>query len=115
MGQSPPGEGIYGIGVDVIEIARIEKAMAEPGFAEYILHPSESPAGVEPGPLAGRWAAKEAVAKAVGVHLAWHDVRIREDLRVEIASASVPKNLTVHLSVSIAADLATAWAIAEIR
>ena len=29
--------------------------------------------------VAGRWAVKEAVAKAVGTHLTWHDVEVLPD------------------------------------
>ena len=61
---------ILGVGCDLVRIARIEKAMKNPRFAERILTEKEralffdSP---KPGEFAaGRWAAKEAVAKALG-------------------------------------------------
>ncbi len=63
---------IFGVGVDIVEIARIENALARRGerFAQRVLSPAEldefrrhrSPAHF----LAKRFAAKEAWAKALG-------------------------------------------------
>jgi holo-[acyl-carrier protein] synthase len=73
---------IRGIGVDIVDIARFEESLERtPGmrerlFTEEELHTSEDR---HPSFLAGRFAAKEALAKALGVPegLAWHDVNIR--------------------------------------
>ena len=75
---------IYGVGTDVVEIGRIEKALQRWGerFAERILCPSELARfrkHVKPAPyLAKRFAAKEAFTKALGTGIRapanWHGV-----------------------------------------
>lgn len=75
---------IKGTGVDIIEIARIEKAFKGSGrFAERIYTPAEIAAcgGTKPkwDSLAARFAAKEAVAKALGTGIGtfrWTEVEI---------------------------------------
>ena len=62
---------IIGIGLDVVELSRIEKIWGRYGqkFAKKILHRNELALLPEQNPvpfLAGRFAAKEAVAKALG-------------------------------------------------
>ena len=62
---------IVGIGLDVVEIARIEKIWNRYGvnFAQKILHPDELQIMPESCPitfLAGRFASKEAISKALG-------------------------------------------------
>ena len=61
---------IVGMGIDIVELARIEKSLGRFGlrFAEKILGPEEL-AGMPGHPLnyvAGRFAAKEALSKALG-------------------------------------------------
>lgn len=66
---------IYGIGTDIVAVARMRDALARHGgrFAERLLHPDELPAFAaarEPERfLAKRFAAKEAFAKALGTGL----------------------------------------------
>lgn len=72
---------IKGIGVDVVDIARFEESLLRtPGLRERLFTESELTSAHERHPyfLAGRFAAKEALAKALGVPdgLAWHDVNI---------------------------------------
>lgn len=65
---------ITGIGVDIVEIERVEKALENPRFAERIYTAAEREclaAQARPGSwAAGRFAAKEAVSKALGCGLA---------------------------------------------
>lgn len=67
---------IIGIGTDIVQIGRIQTAMERHGetFARRILHPNEYALFLEkPQPelyLAKRFAAKEAVAKALGTGIA---------------------------------------------
>lgn len=78
---------IFGIGIDVIEVERIEEAVEEFGerFLERIFVEAErSYCEGQQRPAihyAARWAAKEAVSKAfgtgIGKDLGWHDVEIR--------------------------------------
>lgn len=61
---------IVGLGVDIVELARIEKSLARFGrrFAEKILGPEELAAmpSLTVSYIAGRFAAKEAAVKALG-------------------------------------------------
>jgi holo-[acyl-carrier protein] synthase len=72
-------------GVDLIEIARIEVVMSRQGKAwlERIFTPAELEyCGKRAESLAGRWAAKEAVAKALGSGIgdvAWKEIEILGD------------------------------------
>lgn len=79
---------VLGLGVDVVEVARIERAVARWGdaFVRRIYTPDEierSRAAVVQSPrLAARFAAKEAVMKALGVGwraLAWREIEITHD------------------------------------
>jgi holo-[acyl-carrier protein] synthase len=77
---------ILGIGIDIIEVERIQASYERFGdrFLNRILHPSEIKYCLShrvPGPfLAARFAAKEAISKAfgtgIGAQLAWHDMEI---------------------------------------
>ena len=93
---------IVGSGIDVIEIARIERAVARQGqrFLRRIFAPSEitacSAAG-RPGPhLAVRFAAKEAVMKAVGTGFGrgvrWVDIETVPAPGEGSSRLSVPQN-----------------------
>ncbi len=109
---------IAGLGIDVVEIARIERAMRHPRFVLRILRPEERREGMTASELAGRWAAKEAVAKAVSCELGWHDVEVRR-----LPSGAPEARLTrpvagyegtrLHLSISHERGLAAAVAILE--
>jgi holo-[acyl-carrier protein] synthase len=72
-------------GVDLIEIARIEEVVARHGkhYLERIFTPAElERSGKRPESLAGRFAAKEAVAKALGSgigNVSWLEIEILGD------------------------------------
>ncbi|HFQ95346.1 MAG TPA: holo-[acyl-carrier-protein] synthase [Anaerolineae bacterium] len=74
-------------GVDIIEIARFQRALQRHGnaFLERIFTPAEIAAyGHRPASLAARWAAKEAVAKALGTgigEIGWKEIEILADER----------------------------------
>ncbi|HEY5717591.1 MAG TPA: holo-ACP synthase [Motiliproteus sp.] len=80
---------IVGIGTDLVQIKRIEAALARTGprFAERILAPIERPDyAAAPHParfLAKRFAVKEAAAKALGTGIAkgisWHHIYLQHD------------------------------------
>jgi len=79
---------VLGLGVDMVEVERIERAVARWGdaFLRRIYTAGEverSRAAVVQGPrLAARFAAKEAVMKALGVGwraLAWREIEIAND------------------------------------
>lgn len=77
---------ILGVGIDIIEVARIESSYAKFGerFLNRILRPNEIQYCLShrmPGPfLAARFAAKEAISKAfgtgIGAQLAWQDMEV---------------------------------------
>ena len=77
---------ILGIGIDLIEVARIEASYERFGerFLRRILHPNEITYCLsykKPGPfLAARFAAKEAISKAfgtgIGAQLGWQDMEV---------------------------------------
>lgn len=98
MPMSPArGARVVGVGVDVIEVSRIAAAMEDPGFVAHILTVLEMQEPQTPGRLAATWAAKEAVAKAVGVHLRWHDVEIRDDEQGERPCIFLPEATKIPL------------------
>jgi len=108
---------ILGIGTDVVEIERIRAAMHSPRFLDRILRPDERCPRETAEWVAGRWAAKEAVAKALGVHLKWHDVAIvsAEDGKPTVVLSDAVNNmdLTVHLSISHERSVAVAMVVVE--
>lgn len=77
---------VLGLGVDIVEIARIASAIERSGqpFLDRVFLPSEQEycsTQREPARCyAARFAAKEAVAKAlgtgIGAQLAWHDIEV---------------------------------------
>lgn len=77
---------ILGVGIDIIEVARIAASLEKFGhrFGERILSREEieySLAHRNPSPfVAARFAAKEAVSKAfgtgIGAHIGWQDIEI---------------------------------------
>src|SRR5258708_1355741 len=77
---------ILGVGIDIIEVARIEGSYARFGerFLDRILHSNEIQYWLShkaPGPfLAARFAANEAISKAfgtgIGAQLGWQDMEV---------------------------------------
>ncbi|OQA44552.1 MAG: Holo-(acyl-carrier-protein) synthase [Chloroflexi bacterium ADurb.Bin325] len=80
------------VGTDLVEVARIARAIDRHGarFLRRVFTPAELAAcgGAEPGAalrvesLAARWAAKEAVAKALGTgigHVAWLEIEVLQN------------------------------------
>lgn len=68
---------VVGLGIDLVEVERIRKAMENPRFVYRILTDVERQFCTTPARVAGRWAAKEAIYKAAGITtLTWHDIEI---------------------------------------
>ncbi len=79
----PPGHLILGVGIDVVAVERFSESLSRtPGLARRLFAPAEllstSGSPRRPVSLAGRFAVKEAVAKALGVPqgMKWHDCRV---------------------------------------
>ena len=70
---------VVGVGIDIVEIARIARALRRPRFTRRILTEHEEAYCTTPARVAGRWAAKEAVIKAVGTPMKPHDIEILND------------------------------------
>ncbi|MFY9233923.1 MAG: holo-ACP synthase [Fimbriimonadaceae bacterium] len=109
---------IVRIGIDVVEVERIARAMRRPGFLERILTPDERAVCRTPSKVAGRWAAKEAIAKAIGIHLSWQDVEIlADDTRAPTAAVRSAKwnsqDQRIHISITHERHLAAAVAVLE--
>ena len=75
------------IGTDIVNIARIERSIAKFGntFKEKFLSPEEIVLAKKVETIAGFWAAKEAVSKALGCgisgDLGFHDIIISKNHR----------------------------------
>lgn len=67
---------IVGIGLDITEVFRFSRAVERPGMRDRLFSEREQDAPTER--LAGRFAAKEALAKALGAPggLVWTDVEV---------------------------------------
>ncbi len=114
---------IVGVGIDVVDIARFEQALTRtPGLAGRLF--TEGERGLPAHSLAARFAAKEALAKALGAPrgLLWTDAEIvtspagRPHLKVSGTVAAAAARLGVtswHLSLSHDAGIASAVVIAE--
>lgn len=109
---------ILAVGVDIVEVERIRRAMRRPRFIERILTEREREVCQGAQCLAGRWAAKEAVVKVFGRQFGWHTVEIlsRENQapRVEVHHGRFdPQKHKVHVSISHESAFAVAVAILE--
>ena len=114
---------IVGIGVDLVDIARFERTLERtPRLLERLYSPAEQTRS--PRSLAARYAAKEALIKALGgsdgVH--WTEIEITPEasgrpwftLSGTTAAAVVERGITtLHLSMSHDAGFATAYVVAE--
>ena len=70
---------MHSIGVDIVEVARIKKAIARwgEGFLHRIYTESELKLYYKkPSSLAARFAGKEAVIKAIGKGIGWREIEI---------------------------------------
>ena len=104
--------------MDIVSVERIETAMARPGFLERILTPDELLLDLIPMRVASRWAAKEAVYKAFGGGIRWHDLSILNDTtRAPVIiwhrDMSEFGAFKVHLSLSHERENAVAIAVVE--
>ena len=115
---------IVGVGTDVVDIARFEQSLERtPGLSARLFTDAER-ASRSIASLAARFAAKEAVAKALGApgNLRWTDAEVvteesgRPVLRITgtVAEAAVALGIRAwHLSLSHDAGIATALVVAE--
>ncbi len=114
---------VIGVGIDVVDVARFEESLARtPALRDRLFTTAE--ATRPPASLAARFAAKEALAKALGAPtgLAWHDAEIvSEDsgrplfeLRGTVAARAEALGAQhVHVSLSHDAGIASAVVVLE--
>ena len=123
---------IYGIGTDIVEVARIEASITQFGdeFAKRILAESEfasyDKSAIKPRFLAKRFAAKEAFSKALGTGLrtpaTFQNIAVSHDnlgkpillLATELQQFLNSKNIKkTHISISDEKNLAAAFVVLE--
>ena len=113
---------IIGTGIDIIEIGRIRDAVKQHGdrFLNRVLAPDEIAYARKhsvPHPhYAGRFAAKEAIYKALGdKRVTWKDIIITNDAegKPSCTVKGLKKGLKVHLSISHSKYYAVAQAVVE--
>jgi holo-[acyl-carrier protein] synthase len=114
---------IVGVGIDVVDVDRFAKSLERtPGLATRLF--TEIERGLHPRSLAARFAAKEALAKALGAPrgLRWTDAEVRKapdgrpSLHVDGTVAAAAGRLGVtawHVSLSHDGGVAVAVVIAE--
>ena len=122
---------ITGIGIDIVQIQRIERWRTQHGLLERFFHPQELTAVLSRGgnvhqSLASRFAAKEAFCKALGTGFAGivlKDIMVfnhhngRPELQVfNTAMQALEKNRAnrVHLSLTHEQDNAVAMVVLEL-
>jgi holo-[acyl-carrier protein] synthase len=115
---------IVGLGIDIVDVERFAASLVRtPSLAERLFQPSER-AARRPERLAARFAAKEALAKALGAPagLRWHDAAVHNaadgapslELTGTVAEAAAIRGATRwHVSLSHDGGMATAIVILE--
>ena len=113
---------IDGIGIDVVDIERFKSSLARtPGLLEKLFTHNERTKPIHS--LASRFAAKEALAKALsaGKGLSWHDAEVlnldngKPVFLFRGQIADLVDGADVHLSLSHDAGIASAMVIVERR
>jgi holo-[acyl-carrier protein] synthase len=114
---------VLGVGIDVVDIARFMTSLDRTaGLRDRLFTPAESVR--PPASLAARFAAKEALAKALGapVGMDWHDAEVETEdtgrpvllLRGSVRARADHLGVrAVHLSLSHDAGIASAVVVLE--
>ncbi len=114
---------IVGLGIDVVALERFRETIEKtPGLVERVFTPAERALGH--ASLAARWAAKEALAKALGapVGLSWQDAEVVREasgaprlvVTGSVAERAAELGVTrLHLSMSHDGGMASAVVVAE--
>jgi holo-[acyl-carrier protein] synthase len=114
---------IVGVGIDVVDVARFGESLERtPGLRTRLFTPGEASRPL--ASLAARFAAKEALAKALGapVGLAWQDAEVVSEssgrpvlsVRGSVAARAAELGVTsLHVSLSHDAGIASAVVVLE--
>ena len=115
---------IVGVGIDVVQVDRFERALSRTPKLRTRLFTAGEQEGARVESLAARFAAKEAVAKALGAPggMRWHDAEVvrgiggrpRLVVRGTVADEATAQGIrSWHLSLSHDGGVATAIVVAE--
>lgn len=113
---------ILGIGIDVSQVSRFTAAASRKGLLTRVFTEAEQDSSMQR--MAGRFAAKEALAKALGAPtgMAWTDVEVRKDdqgkpyffctgtVAARLAEMGIDR---IHLSITHDAGIAAAVVVCE--
>jgi holo-[acyl-carrier protein] synthase len=114
---------VVGVGIDVVDVARFLATLERvPRLLERLF--TEPERGMPPASLAARFAAKEAVAKALGAPgtMHWHDATVHRviggppelEITGTVAARAAELGVTrFHISISHDAGIASAMVVAE--
>ena len=113
---------IVGIGIDVCPVERFATAAENERLLARLFTPAERDSSMNR--MAGRFAAKEALAKALGAPqgLSWHDVEVRKDddgkpyfaCTGTVAALVAQRGIaSIHLSITHDAGIASAVVVCE--
>lgn len=114
---------VVGVGIDVVDVARFGESLDRtPGLSPRLFTPAEEKHRL--ASLAARFAAKEALAKALGApgNLAWHDAEVVSEssgrpllvIRGSVQGRADELGVaSVHLSLSHDAGIASAVVVLE--
>ena len=121
----------YSSGIDIVSISRFEGLSSDPAFLARLLTEEElgyvlsKPRGLRKKHLAGRFASKEAVMKALGTGwdhgVGWRDIEVRNapsggpSVVLHRGALAAAGGGVVQLSISYTKDVAAALAIMEGR
>ena len=113
--------GIFGIGIDVVDIARFSESVKRtPSMIDRLF--TEAEAQLSMGSIAARFAAKEALTKALNIKtLNWKDIEIANESSGKpyfIFHGSLVEKLSgksAHLTLSHDAGIASAMVIIEVK
>ena len=110
---------IQGIGCDVIAVERFRDKINDEKFLQKVFTASERAylSGRTAETMAGMWASKEAVSKALGcgfVGLSYHDIEIlHTEAGQPYVNSSAKLPAKIHISISHEHHLAMAFAVVE--
>ncbi|HRF60102.1 MAG TPA: holo-ACP synthase [Fimbriimonadaceae bacterium] len=108
---------LHPIGIDIVSVARIERALRRPRFVERVLTARERDHCRTAQQVAGRWAAKEAVCKCLGCVLPMTAIEVTPGPdgapEVLVEGRSIYQGHRIAVSISHEREFAAAVAVLE--
>lgn len=110
---------VVAVGIDIVEIARIQRALTHPGFVFRLLTEAERAICTTPAQVAGRWAAKEAAIKCLQSKVGFRQIEILNGPTGApgLTFIGVPETegLVTHLTITHERSMAAAVVVLERR